>query len=195
MRVVQMIRALGLSMVLLGLSAACSNTRDYAGDEVDGERFVSNGDFANFTTTNLQLLGGHLAGDIGAVNGFDEEATLSGSHDQNFTAIELVVVTENGSAMNALQIYGGIDHEDLAPGAQLAFDVDTYDAQTDGVFIMGVACYGRGAPGAWDYDQPLDAVTVDVEAGESDDRRRLHFTTVSSGQVATGTLDIALVAP
>ncbi len=182
---------LGVPLALAMVASGCTNSRDY--DPVVDDRFEQQGNFANFTESNIRIGSGHLSGDIGDLTALDESALVNGSHDANFTLLEVVVQSDRGSAMNLLQFYGGVDHDQLAPGSRLSFDLDSPDYSGDAVFVDGIACSGPGAPGAWDYDESLDSVEVEVEAGEDDNSRRLHFTTLASGQEATGYVDVQIL--
>lgn len=172
-------------------SIGCTNSRDY--EAVADDRFERQGNFANFTESNIQVGEGRLVGDVGGLTAIDESARVNGSHDANFTVLEVVVQNERGSAMNLLQIYGGVDNDQLAPGSRLTFNLDAPDYSGDSVFVDGIACSGPGEPGAWDYDEPLESVEVEVEAGEEENMRRLNFTTLASGQEATGYVDVTIL--
>ncbi len=94
--------------------------------------------------------------------------------------------------MNGLNIYGGIDHAQMEPGARLTFDMASPDYSGDDVYIDGIACSGAGAPYDWSYDEQLEQVTVEVQDGHDEGSRRLFFTTTVDGQAASGVVDLRI---
>lgn len=177
--------------LVAGSLTGCTSARDYEGFD-DDSRFERQGNVANFTDTNMQILGGRLAGDIGALTELNDDAVVNASHDANLTTLEILVQNERGSAMNALNIYGGITHAQMEPGTRLTFDMASPDYSGDDVYIDGIACSGTGAPYDWSYDEQLEQVTVEVQGGPDENSRRLFFTTTVDGQDASGVVDLRI---
>lgn len=168
--------------------AACfaDGTSAIFGDRAQRTPYSS---FSNFTQEPLQLLGAHLAGDIGPMRSLDEPAQLNGFHERDFTSVEVIVSNPRGSAMSLLDIHGGINHPSLVPGATFAFSRN--DTPEEGAFfISGLGCAGTGAVGDWDYDRPLESVEVTVEATDNPEISRLHFTSATRDDVSHAYVDV-----
>ncbi len=90
--------------------------------------------------------------------------------------------------MVMLSIFGGITHEDLAPGSVHQFIPDT--TNRDELSVEAIVCSGDGAPGDWSYDDISNLVQVEVENTDIPGQQRLNFTTYTEDDVATGHVDI-----
>ena len=134
---------------------------------------------------DVALRDGRLVGDIGPVRNLDNDATLSGWDDGNYTTLEVVAQNQDGAAMNLIDIYGGIDHPLLRPGTTHTFSgVDIAEEGALQLYVLG--CAGD-APYQWTYDTPADEVEVTVSETE-DGLRRFDFTTRTASGDFGGTL-------
>lgn len=181
-------------LAALALTTGCMVAeRPYDNMALDPDRFGLAANFTNALGDGIRPLDARLAGDVGpAMRALDSEAAINGFHDSGFTNLEVVVSNERGAAMAWLDIEGGVDHPALQPGERLTFASPASAVRDDGLYIGGIACSGSGSYGEWSYDAPLSRVDVEVEATETPDVRRLHFTTVHEGDVATGHIDVVI---
>lgn len=178
-----------LGATLLALTA-CMAQRPYEsvseGTEYELISYYSS--FSNNTENNIDVVDGHIAGDIGPITDINNSAVVGGSHEYDFTSLEVIVTNRKGSAMVLLSVFGGVDHEDLVPGSVHQFTPTTDNR--DGLSVESIVCSGEGAPGDWDYDDVSNFVQIEVEQTEDPSVKRLNFTTYTEDDVATGYVDI-----
>ena len=184
---------LALAMVATGCTAEREYENQY-GEFEDGA-FRPNSDFYTVTSGSLELQRARLGGDIGPVRGLNDDATtLNGWHEQTYTNLEVIVENDRGeAAMTWLDINGGIFHPALRPGETFTFRSGDYpnDPQNE-LYVSGVTCStANGRAGQWDFDQPIDEVTVEVQDGPDADTMRLNFTTRTGSDISTGFVDYA----
>lgn len=184
-------------MAIAMITTGCTNERQYEnqyGEFEDGQ-FRPNSDFYSVTSGPLELERARLTGDIGPVTGLDNDATqLNGWHERSYTNVEVIVENDRGeAAMTWLDINGGLFHPSLQPGERFTFTAGDYPADPQNeLYVGGVGCSTEnGRAGQWDYDAPLDEVTVEVEEGPDADTMRLNFTTRTGNDVSTGFVDYA----
>jgi len=174
---------------MASLNFACMIDRPY--DDVpseDNQYELLHISFSNSSDEEVDVGGGSLMGDIGEIKNIDNPATIGGFHDEEYTSLEVIMHNRKGSAMVMLSIFGGITHEDLAPGSVHQFIPDT--TNRDELSVEAIVCSGDGAPGDWSYDDISNLVQVEVENTEIPGQRRLNFTTYTEDDVATGRVDI-----
>lgn len=184
--------ASALAATVALLLSGCIVERPYEslfGDEGAYEPYSS---FSNFTDDNVQLVRGHLTGDIGPMRGFDDPAQLNGYHDEGFTSVEVVVADDRGAAMALLDVHGGINHPALRPGASFTFTRSDLPENEGELYVTGLGCAGNSVPGDWDYDRPLEEVRVQVEETDNPDVMRVNFTTYTRDDEAHGFVDVAV---
>lgn len=181
-------------LAVLALSTGCMVAeRTYDNMDLDPDRFAIPANFTNVVEDGVRPVNARLAGDLGpAMRSLDNVASINGFHDRGFTTLEVVVSNERGSAMALLDIQGGVDHPALRPGERVTFSSYDNSMRDDDLYIGGIACSGDGAYGEWNYDAPLESVDVQVEATDNPEVRRLNFTTVHEGDVATGHVDVVV---
>ena len=154
-------KIIGSLAACLFVSTGCMTERDMNGDyNEDLQEFELEDRYGN-----LQATDGHMTGDIGNMRKMDTIATVDGYDEGDYTTMEVLAETEDGSAMHWLEIYGGINHPALQPGAKLEFRGNGYSANPDALHIQAMGCAGP-APYEWDVDEPARNVTVEVEEGE-----------------------------
>lgn len=178
----------------LALFAGCMVAERPYDMEMDGDRYGLPTSFSNYANDGVRPVRGRLAGDIGpAMRGMDEQASLNGYHDHGYTNLEVVITNESGAAMALLDFYGGVDHAELEPGAELTFvSGDPARSDPDQLHIAGIACSGEGQAYDWTYDEPFEQVDVRVEETDNPDVMRLDFTTHQGGDTAEGFVDVAV---
>lgn len=122
---------------------------------------------------NLEVLSGHMRGDVGDVQDIDSEASLlTGYGDMEYANVEVHAETADGAAMNLVEIYGGLDA--LEPGMRRTFtSSDQLDYDELGVQVLN--CAG-GSRYAWDYDQHADEVVMEVSEGDAPGVLRVDYT-------------------
>ena len=186
---------LPLAAIQLALCSACVVERSYdAASIADEERFTFMGNeffgtFSNYTNDEVEVVDARLRGDIGPMRDVDSSAMVGGMHDRGFTALEVIMTDSRGSAMTAFMVQGGIDHPDFAPGSSHRFTMSSWG---DAVYVEAMACAGDGEPGDWSYDEPVEEILMTVEETEDPNVNRVNFTTNTSGDIATGHVDLAL---
>lgn len=187
MKILKPFLSLLMPLQLLGCLADRSLSSAFADDGAYGPY----SSFSNFTNEPILLVRGHLTGDIGPMRNMDDAAQLNGYHDTGFTTVEVIATSPRGAAMALLDIHGGVNHPDLAPGTEWVFRRDDAPEDEGALFVTGLGCAGNGAVGDWDFDRPLDEVRLSVETTENPNVKRLSFTTVTRNDEAHGYIDIA----
>lgn len=112
----------------------------------------------------LPVRNGGLDGSIGGVSGLspDGEFETSGWGEPQYASVYTVGHGENGAAMTIVELEGGLNHEDLKPGAHLEYDVYNPGAGS-GLFAYVVGCSGE-VVNEWGFDQVADHTVLDVSA-------------------------------
>jgi len=136
---------------------------------------------------NLQAFDGHLEGDIGNMRKMDADATVDGYDEGDYTTMEVLADTDDGAAMHWLEIYGGVNHPALQPGARLSFDGNSYNTNPNALYIQAMGCAGP-APYEWDVDEPARNVSVEVEDGPQDGTVLVNYTTEVPNTANFGTV-------
>lgn len=109
---------------------------------------------------------GRLAGDVGPVSGIDGEANLLSAYDDGYyLSVETVVQLQDRAVMTLLSVSNGALV--FAPGLNATFTLE--NASADDVSVTMLGCVGQNIGVYDEYDAPADEVTVDVDAGETDD--------------------------
>ena len=123
-------------------------------ESVAGDNFYDYG--------NMLLRQGEMRGDVGSVRGIDSDASmLTGYDDGEWASVEVHADTTRGSAMNLLEVQGGMD--ELEPGFEGTFSSDDYNETLN---VQVINCSGDSRYD-WDYDAPADEVDVVVTEGSA----------------------------
>jgi hypothetical protein len=124
----------------------------------------------------------HLSGDMGSVSGFDGHIYRSTAYGfeggEGYAATATVQINSGDAAapwavMSLMNIQGGLDHPEIAPGAVLRYR-NSYPEDSTALFITLLGCSGD-AEGSWTFDQYADEVEVHVEEGATEGALRLDF--------------------
>lgn len=117
----------------------------------------------------LPVHNGALEGSVGMVSGLAPESDYdtSGWGEPAFASVYTVGEGANGAAMTIVEIEGGLNHQELRPGAHLTYSI--YDTQggDSSLFAYVVGCAGPEA-NTWDFDQVADETTLHVSEHQSD---------------------------
>lgn len=157
-----------------GALTGCMTQNEYY-DQYDSERveFVERSGVVDAYEGNLDLLAGHMRGDVGNVRDIDSNASLlTGYGDTEYASVELHADTRSGVAMNLLDIYGGLDA--LEPGLVQTFR-SSDDIDYGALNVQVLNCAGQ-ARYSWDYDQPADEVQVRVSEADEPGALRVNYT-------------------
>lgn len=144
---------------LLATSVGCMTQNEYVDaydrDSVqmlDRESFAYEG--------NLELLGGHLRGDIGEVRDLDAEASyLTGYGDQDYVNVEVHADGQRGVAMTLVEIWGGLDQ--LQPGTTATFRSGEQEYNPSALSVQVIECAGPERY-QWNHDAVSDEVVMEV---------------------------------
>jgi hypothetical protein len=188
-----------LLLLFVVAAVGCSQQTPYYENYSDADlEFVESEEWVDYG--NLDLLGGHVQGDIGNVRGLDQEARLrNGYGDETYASIEMHAENGDGAAMNLLEVWGGVDQ--LQPGTRTTYRPEDVTYEGDEPSVQVIGCAGPSAYD-WSYDQPADEVEVVVSEGDEPDVLRLDYTArtfrtepfsglpTSQADVVTGSVDI-----
>lgn len=153
------------------VQAGCMSQNEYAEQYDDSFEYLAPADEYAYQG-NLEVLAGHMRGDVGGRNVDSDASLLTGYGDADYASVEVHAEGRDGAAMNLVDIFGGIDA--LSPGLQRTFsarDEVNYDALS--VSVLNCAGDSRYA---WDYDQPADEVEVAVSEGSEPGVLRVSYT-------------------
>lgn len=162
-------------LAMTSLAVGCMSERPLpAGDEnlVSQDEIEARGDLSDEPTVSneyrplvgqLPVQNGELDGSIGMVSGLapDGDYDTSGWGEPHYASVYTLGTGENGAAMTIVEIEGGLNHEDLQPGAHLEYSIYDTSADPDSLFAYVVGCAGPET-NTWDFDQVADETVIDV---------------------------------
>jgi hypothetical protein len=189
---------LALIMTLAFLSG-CMTQREYDSppDQAQMIRYQQYGFFSNSDDVFIDIVGSLLSGDIGEVRDIDKSPTsIEGFDEGDFTSVELVMSSAQGSAMVGFSIHGGIGSPEMEPGYVHRFLPSAVQREKEDLYVEGIVCSGM-MPGEWTYDDIVDMVEIEVEYLETPEgeppAKRINFATTTEGDIATGHMDVVVV--
>jgi hypothetical protein len=121
----------------------------------------------------INALGGRLEGAVGPATGLANNAETLNFYDDGFyTAADLTVRGEAGSAMGILSLNGSVSSFEAGDGVRTCQD-DYNDPQSDlsmgGAAVFFTGCANDGDPGdGWEYDAPADCTDLEVDEPSDD---------------------------
>ncbi len=155
------------------ISTGCISERNINSYNEDLEEF----DLGNTVAGNIQAFDARIAGDIGDMRDMNNDAVIDGYDEGDYTTLEVVTENDNGAAMHWIEIYGGLHHPALRPGAQLTFRDGNYPTNPNELHIQAMGCAGQGrAAYDWTMDEPASQITMNVEQGDTPDTLRVNYT-------------------
>lgn len=152
----------------------------------------------------VDMRGGTLLGDMGEVQGFEDEAPLlRGWSSEGYTNLEVHAAKADGSgaAMAIVGITGDLSDPELQPGAHLEFSAIDYPET--GLYVNLIGCSGP-TEGDWQFDQSAETVTLDVSEGATPDSVTYDFTGTfvaydsygdTTSQVVIGSVEVGSTRP
>jgi hypothetical protein len=154
---------------LVGCSQQTPYYESYGDDDLE---YLDVEEWADYG--NLDLVDGHVRGDIGDVHGLDQSAQLrNGYDDTTYASMEVHAENEDGAAMQLLEVWGGLDR--LEPGTRQIYRPEEASYDEDELTVQVIGCSGPNTYD-WQYDQPADEVEVVVSEGDEPGVMRLDYT-------------------
>ena len=144
----------------------------------------------SYYESSVDIRSSSLAGDMGEVRNFWDDDPMHLGYDYgSYASIEIHAQTPGGSAaMAILQVEGGLQHQDLVPGAHLEFTGYSYQGTANGLYMSVIGCSGP-SEGNWYFDQSADDLVVDVSA-TPEGTTVLDFQAEFSGQTVVGSAEL-----
>jgi hypothetical protein len=136
----------------------------------------------------LDIRSASLAGDMGSIRGFaDEQPSYLGYDYGSYASVEVHAQAPDGAVMAILQIEGGLDNPELAPGAHLQFR--NYEYTDSGLYIYVIGCSGP-VEGNWVFDESAGDLVVDVSVTPEGTTVLDFVATFSDGQTVVGSTEL-----
>lgn len=126
----------------------------------DDSSWTTADDFDYYGGDEFDVLGANIKGDLGTVEDMQDGVwSQRGTALSGFSMVEVQSSGSGWAAMTQLELQGNFSDPAFAPGAVLVFDESGYGP--DGLEASVVGCSGQ-TPGAWDYDQHANTVTLEI---------------------------------
>jgi hypothetical protein len=117
---------------------------------------------------------GELGGDYGEIDHPEPvPADVSGWDDYGFARVEVMAYSNQGVSMAIIEVYGGLDQEELEPGTSRTYSADEAYGYGEGADVMVTGCAGQEAYD-WMYDDMADEVRVEVTEDPEDPGLRTY---------------------
>jgi hypothetical protein len=158
-------------LAALALVIGCAVERPVQSYNEDVEAFDESAAVGNVEASTARIFG-----DIGALENFDEQASISGYDDGSYANLEVVAENDDGAAMHWIDIYGGLNNPALTPGTRMTFVAGDYPESASDLHMEAMACQGNTAY-AWDYDEQAEEVDVTVSETEDPSTIKIDYTT------------------